>query len=425
MTHHTDAAGLDLRRFLRPGDRIVWSQACGEPTTLVEALIAQAESIGKLSAFAATSFSGILTVAAAERFEISSMGAIGALRTLTAANRLQVVPCHVSQVGPLIERGLIGCDVAFVQVSPPDADGNHSYGVINDFMHAAVAKARVVIAEVNDQVPFTYGDFYLPASRVDCAVHASRTPVELMPAKIGDTDQAIAKTVAGYIEDGTVLQVGIGAVPDAILRLLHDRRDLGVHSGMLGDSIVDLVEAGVVTNSRKPFDRGVSLTTALIGTKRLYDYANRNEHIAVRSSVYTHDPGVLSRIPRLVAINSAVEVDLTGQVNAEQSGKQYVGGTGGQADFARAGARSPGGCSITALPATAKGGEVSRITVALSGPVTTGRSDVDVIVTEFGAAELKGQPVAERARRLIAIAHPDFRAELERAAHDIRKRGFG
>jgi acyl-CoA hydrolase len=185
MTTHTDAASLDLSQYLRAGDRIVWSQACGEPTTLVEALIAQADSIGKLSAFAATSFSGILNTAAAEKFELSSMGAIGALRRLTAAHRLQVVPCHVSQVGPLIQQGLIGCDVAFVQVSPPDAGGKHSYGVINDFMYAAVAKARVVIAEVNEQVPFTYGDVYLPASRIDCAVHVSRTPVELMPAKIG------------------------------------------------------------------------------------------------------------------------------------------------------------------------------------------------------------------------------------------------
>ncbi len=424
MTITTDPAGLDLAQFLRPGDRSVWSQACGEPTTLVEALIAQAEHIGKLSAFAATSFSGILTIDAARKFDLYSMGAIGALRTLTAAHRLSIVPCHVSQVGPLIEQGIIGCDVAFVQVSPADAEGNHSFGLINDFIHMAVAKARVVIAEVNDQVPFTYGDVYLPASKIDCAVRVSRPPAEVKPAKIGPTDQAIAKTVAGYIEDGAVLQVGIGAVPDAILRLLHDRRDLGVHSGMLGDCIVDLVQAGVINNARKPFDQGVSLTTALIGTKRLYDFAHQNREVAVRSSVYTHDPTVLSRIPGLVAINSAVEVDLTGQVNAEQSGLQYVGGTGGQADFARAGARSPGGYSITALPATAKGGEMSRITVNLSGAVTTPRSDVDVIVTEFGAAELKGRSIAERARRLIAIAHPNFRAELERAAHAIELRGY-
>jgi acyl-CoA hydrolase len=424
MTVETDAAGLDLSEFLRPGDRIVWGQACGEPTTLIEALIAQADKVGELSAFAATSFSGLLDVAAAEKFAISSMGAIGALKTLTAAHRLAIVPCHVSQVGAMIEQGLIGCDVAFVQVSPADDHGNHSFGLINDFIHLAIQKARVVIAEVNEQVPFTYGDVVLPAARIDCAVHVSRTPVELMPAQIVETDRAIANIVAGYIEDGAVLQVGIGGVPDAILRLLHDRRDLGVHSGMIGDSLVDLIEAGVVTNALKPIDAGVSVTTSLIGTKRLYDFAHRNPQIAVRSSPYTHDAGVLSRLSKLVTINSAVEVDLTGQVNAEQSGAHYLGGTGGQVDFVRAGSRSRGGHSIIALPATAKGGKVSRITVDLSGPVTTARSDVDVIVTEFGAAELKGQTLAERTRRLIAIAHPDFREQLERAAHTIQQRGF-
>jgi acyl-CoA hydrolase len=424
MTVSTDVDGLDLGAFLRPGDHIVWGQACGEPTTLVEALIAQAASIGPLSAFAATSFSGILSVEAAERLNLSSMGAIGALRTVAAAGRLGIVPCHVSQVGPMIEQGLIGCNVAFVQVSAPEADGNHSFGLINDFVQAAIAKARVVIAEVNERVPFTFGDAVLPASRIDCAVHVARNPVEVSPAQIGETDLAIAKIVAGYIEDGAVLQVGIGAVPDAILRLLQDRRDLGVHSGMIGDGLVDLVEAGVVTNALKPIDPGVSITGALIGTRRLYDFVDRNPKINMRSSSYTHSESVLSRLARLVTINSAVEVDLTGQVNAEQSGAQYLGGTGGQVDYVRAGNRSRGGHSIIALPATAKGGKVSRITAALSGPVTTARSDVDVIVTEFGAAELKGQTLAERARRLVGIAHPDFREELDQVAHNIRRRGF-
>jgi acyl-CoA hydrolase len=420
----TVAGALDLGAHLRAGDHIVWGQACGEPTTLIEALLAQAESIGSLAAFAATSFSGLLTAQAAEKISLSSMGAIGALRTVAAAGKLGIVPCHVSQIAPMIEQGLIGCDVAFVQVSPADASGNHSFGLISDFVQAAVAKARVVIAEVNERVPFTLGDAVLPAARIDCAVHVARTPVEVPPAQIGETDQAIARIAAGYIEDGSVIQVGIGAVPDAILRLLRDRRDLGVHSGMIGDGLVDLVEAGVITNARKPIDAGVSITGALIGTRRLYDFSHRNPKIGMRSSAYTHNATTLSRLERFVTINSAVEVDLTGQVNAEQSGSQYLGGTGGQVDYVRAGSRSPGGRSLIALPATAKGGKVSRITVALSGPVTTARSDVDVVVTEFGAAELKGQTLAQRARRLVAIAHPDFREELERAAHVIGLRGF-
>jgi acyl-CoA hydrolase len=424
MMRVTDAAGLELAAFLRTGDRIVWGQACGEPTTLVEALIAQADGIGRLSAFTATSFSGLLNKEAAEKVGFSSMGAIGALRTLTAAGRLGVIPCHVSQIGPMIENGLIGCDVAFVQVSPPDADGNHSFGLIDDYIQAAVSKARVVVAEVNDQVPFTLCDAMLPSSRIDLAVQVSRMPVEVPAAKTGDTDLAIAKIVADYIEDGSVLQVGIGATPDAILRLSRDRRDLGIHSGMIGDGVIDLVEAGVITNARKAIDAGVSITGALIGTRRLFQFAHRNSKIGLRCHAYTHSEATLSRLDRLVTINSAIEVDLTGQVNAEQTGDQYLGGTGGQVDYVRAGSRSRGGRAVIALPATARGGKISRIVSSLGGPVTTARADVDVIVTEFGAAELKGQTLAERSRRLIAIAHPDFREPLERSAHTIQQRGF-
>jgi len=423
MTIKTDVAGLDLAKFLRRGDRIVMGQACGEPTTLLEALIKQGRDIGELSVFIATSFSGLFTPETADSFALSSMGAIGSLRSMTKAGKLSVIPCHVSQIGPMIEAGIIGCDVAFVQVSPADESGNHSFGLIADHVKAAVGKARVVIAEVNDQVPFTNGEM-LPASKVDVAVHVSRTPVQVPAAKIGETDEAIARHAAKYFEDGSVIQTGVGAVPDAILRLLHDRKDLGVHSGMLGDGLVALVEAGVVTNARKEVDQGVSINGALIGTQRLYDFAHRNSRIRMCSTAYTHDAAVLAKLSKLVTINSALEVDLTGQVNAEQSGSAYMGGTGGQVDFVRAGSRSPGGHSLIALPATAKDGALSRIVVNLSGPITTARSDVDVIVTEFGAAELKGQTLAERTRRLIAVAHPNFREELDRAAHTIRQRGF-
>jgi acyl-CoA hydrolase len=414
---------LDLSRYLKRGDRIVFGQACGEPTALVEALTAQGADIGDLGAFIATSFSGLFTPETAASFRLSSMGAIGALRSMTKAGALDVIPVHVSQVGPLITAGVIRCDVAIIQVSPADADGNHSCGLISDYVRAAVNKARVVIAEINDQVPFTFGET-IPASAIDVSVHVSRTPVEVSPAKIGETDEAIARHCAAYIGDGSVIQTGVGAVPDAILRQLSDRKDLGVHSGMLGDGLVDLIEAGVITNARKEIDRGVTINGALIGTKRLYDFANRNTSIRMTPTSYTHDAGILGQLSRLVTINSALEVDLTGQVNAEQSGPAYLGGTGGQVDFVRAGARSPGGAALMVLAATAKGGSISKIVPALSGPVTTARTEVDVVVTEYGAAELKGQPLAERTRRLIAIAHPDFQEELSRAAHEIQQRGF-
>lgn len=423
MTEIVDGAGLDLARYLRRGDRIVMGQACGEPSTLIETLIAQGRDIGELSAFIATSFSGVFTPDSAGSFALGSMGAIGALRAMTKAHALQVIPCHVGQVGPLIEQGVIGCDVAFVQVSPADADGNHSFGLISDHTRAMVNRARVVIAEVNERVPYTFGEM-LPGAEIDVAVHVSRDPVEVQPARISETDEAIARHCAAYIGDGSVIQTGVGAVPDAILRLLKDRKDLGVHSGMLGDGLVDLVEAGVVTNARKEIDRGVSINGALIGTRRLYDWAHRNPAIRMTATGYTHDAGVMAQLSRLVTINSAMEVDLTGQVNAEQSGPAYLGGTGGQVDFVRAGVRSPGGHSIIALPSTAKGGTISKIVTGLNGPVTTARTEVDVIVTEFGAAELRGVPIAERARRLAAIAHPDFREDLERAAREYAGRGF-
>jgi acyl-CoA hydrolase len=427
VTIHLRPAELDLSHFLQPGDRIVFGQACGEPTTLVEALIAQGAAMGKpdkpLGAFIATSFSGLFTPETASAFRLSSMGAIGALRSMTKANALDVIPVHVSQVGPLISAGVIPCDVAMIQVSPADAEGNHSCGLISDYVRAAVEQARVVIAEVNEAVPFTHGET-IHASEIDVAVAVSRPPVEVSAAKIGETDEAIARHCAEFIGDGSVIQTGVGAVPDAILRLLHDRRDLGVHSGMLGDGLVDLIEAGVVTNARKEIDTGVTINGALIGTSRLYRFAHDNPAIRMTPTSYTHDAAVLGRLSRLVTLNSALEVDLTGQVNAEQSGSAYLGGTGGQLDFVRAGARSPGGASLMVLAATAKGGAISKIVPTLSGPVTTPRSEVDIVVTEFGAAELKGRTLAERARRLVAIAHPDFREELDRQAHEIARRGF-
>ncbi|MBN9563895.1 MAG: acetyl-CoA hydrolase/transferase family protein [Alphaproteobacteria bacterium] len=413
---------LDLREFVRPGDQIIWGEAAGEPLTLTEALVAQRAGLGGVSVFFAAGFSDTLQPAHADHIRMVGIGGIGTMRRLTRAEVVEIVPCHVGQVLRYIESGAVRCDVAFVQVSPPGPDGRYSYGVTGDFIPMAAERARFVIAEVNDQVPYTFGDAMLDPERIDVLVPTSRPVVEV-PSRIGAVERAIAGHAAAFIGDGATLQMGVGAIPDAVLQALRDRRDLGMHTGIVSDVLVDLVESGAMTNTRKPIDQGVSITGALAGTKRLYDFAHRNPAVGIRNSLYTHGDAVLGRIPNLVTVNSAIEVDLTGQVGAEDVAGAYLGGIGGQADYMRVGHRAPAGRAILALPATVKGGG-GRIVSRLSGSVTTSRADADLIVTEFGAAELRAQPIRERARRLIAIAHPDHRERLEREAHALFKRGF-
>ena len=414
---------LDLREFIRPGDQIVWGDAAGEPLTLTETLVAQRARLGGVSAFLAFAFSDTLQPAHADHIRMVGIGGIGSLRKLTRAEVMEIIPCHIGQLHSYLMQGDIGCDVAMVQVSPAGPDGRHSYGVTGDFIAAAVARARTVIAEVNDQVPTTFGDATLAPERIDVLVPTSRPVLTVPSAPGGPVEAAIARHAGQFIGDGATMQMGIGVIPDAVMGSLASRRDLGIHSGIVSDVLVDLVEAGAVTNARKPFDQGVSIVGTLGGTKRLYDFAHKNRTVGLRNSLYTHGDAVLTRLPDLVTINSAIEVDLTGQIGAEHTADAFIGGIGGQADYIRVGHRAPGGHAIVALPATARGG-VSRIQARLSGSVTTARADADVIVTEFGAAELRAQPIRERARRLIAIAHPEHREALEREAATLFRRGF-
>ncbi len=414
---------LELKAYIRPWDRIVVGQACGEPVTLVQALIEQSCEIAELSVFIGSSFSGLFIPESTRNIALCSMGAIGKLRLMAQAGRLRVIPIHMSEIGPAIESGNLGCDVAFVQLSEADARGYHSCGLVSDHVRAAINKARVVIAEINSAIPFTHGET-VHASEIDLAIRVDRPPLEIAVTAISEADRAIARHCSAFIGDGSVLQTGVGTLPDAILGALADRRDLGVHSGMLGDGFAYLAEAGVITNARKEIDTGISVTTALVGTRKLYDHADRNLAIRMSPASYTHDARVLAQLSGLVTINSALEVDLTGQVNSECVGDAYFGAAGGLVDFTRAGSRSPGGHGIIALPSTAMAGSASRIVSRLDGPVTLARTDVDIIVTEFGAAELKGCSLGERARRMAAIAHPDFREELDRSAFALGKKGL-
>ena len=275
-----------------------------------------------------------------------------------------------------------------------------------------------MVAEVNDKAPWTHGERPVRDADLDYVVRSSRAPLELIQPQPGEVELAIARHVAGLIEDGSTLQFGLGSMPEAILAAVGDRRDLGIHSGTIGDGVVELIRSGVITNARKSIDAGVTLTGMMMGTRRLHDFAHRNPGVQFRSTDYVHNANVLGRIDRFVALNSAIEVDLTGQVNAEVAGGHYIGAVGGALDFLRAAGRSKGGLPVVALPSTAGDGakRASRIVARLSGPVSTPRSDAGIIATEYGIADLRGRSLVERRRRMIAIAHPDFREALEREA---------
>jgi acyl-CoA hydrolase len=421
VTKELAADALDLTRLVRRGDTVLWPQGTAEPLTLTEALVRQRQDVGPANVFIGITFSETLQPEHADWLTFTSYAGTGANQRLSRAGALNILPSHYSQLPQLFASGEIKCDVAFLQLSGANDAGAYSFGVGHDYVPGAARRARVVIAEVNDQAPWTFGAQELSDLRIDFVVRTSRPLLQLAPQAIGETERRIAMHCAQYIADGAVLEIGIGAIPDAILSGLANRRELGVHSGAIGDSIVDLIEAGAITNVRKGIDRGVTVTGVLFGTERLYRFAHENPSIRLRPPSYTHDARILAQLDNFIAINSAIEVDLTGQVNAEQLGGHYMGAVGGQGDFVRAAIDSHGGRSIIALPSTAKRGTLTRIVPQLSGGITTtARSDADLIVTEWGVAELRGQTVKERVRRMIAIAHPAFREQLERDAHQSR-----
>lgn len=408
------AEKLDFAALIRPGDTVICGQGTAEPLTLTEALVAQRVRLGgPVRVFVGALYSRTFLPEAADGLKFCGYGGVGAAR-LARAGRLDVLPSSYSRLPELFTSGAVAADVVLLQLG---AGEPLSLGNACDYTLAAARCARLVIAEINDRVPWTYGGEVPDDLRIDIAIRVSRPPVELAPAVAGETERRIAEHVAGLIPDGAVLQLGVGAVLDAILSALKNHRDLGIHSGLIGDGAADLMEAGVITNARKSFDAGVTVTGLLFGTRRLNAFAHRNRALRLAPPSVTHAADMLARIPNFHAVNSAIEVDLSGQVNAEIAGGVYVGAVGGQPEFVRGAWAARGGRSIIALPATAKGGTVSRIVPRLSGPVTSLKSDADLVVTEWGVAELRGQTLSERARRMIAIAAPEFREELTRAVH--------
>lgn len=417
MARHLDLERLDLASIVRRGDTVAWGQATAEPLSLTEALMAQRHAIGAFDVFLGISYSATPRLEFADCVSFSSYCGTGTNRALARAGKLDIVPCHYSQLPEILRKKV---DVVMLQLAPPDADGNYSLGLACEYLAPLLESARVRIAEVNDQVPWTHGERALQDSDLDYVVHSSRPPIELRHPAPTDVEVAVARRAAALVEDGATVQVGLGALPEAILAELGDRRDLGVHTGAMSDAVAELMRRGVVTNARKTIDRGVTVAGVLLGSRRLFDFVHRNPAVQLRASSYTHGGDVLARIDRFVAINSAVEVDLTGQVNSETARGLYVGAVGGAGDFLRGAARSRGGLPIIALPSTAGTGEgaASRIVHRLSGPVSTPRSDPAVVVTEHGVADLRGLSVSQRVRRMIAIAHPEHRAQLEASARE-------
>ena len=402
---------LDLTPYIQPGDGIWWGQAGAEPEPLVNALLDQADSIGPVRAFMGMTWNERFAEGLPDSLTVLSYGGLGQLRRLSRRGSLQVVPCHYSALPRLFARGLLPADVGLVQVSAPDSAGLVSLGIGVEYVADALPYARTLIAEVNQRMPSTAGTIHLKLSALTATVETDRPLREAPAREPDDVDRAIGALVAGLVRNGDTLQVGVGALPSAILIALSGHTDLGIHSGMITDGVLDLVEAGAVTGARKEIDRGLVVTGAALGSSAMYDKLARFP-VEFRPASYTHDPAVLSRLRSLVAVNSAIEVDLLGQVGAELAGGVHVGAVGGQADFSRA-ASLTGARSIIALRSASRAGS-TIVPVLAGGVVTTGRADVDAVVTEHGIALLTGCTVGERARRLIAIAAPRYRESLER-----------
>ncbi|HEY9530670.1 MAG TPA: acetyl-CoA hydrolase/transferase C-terminal domain-containing protein [Burkholderiales bacterium] len=374
---------VDLASLIRPGDGILWGQACAEPQTLVEALVGERAAISGASVFLGSSYSGIVKPEHADHLRLVSYCGTGTNRALAEAGVLDILPAPYSQLGNLLRAKAIRADVVLLQVSPPNAQGEYSLGLGVEYLAPALEQARIVVAEVNDQVPWTRTEPLLRKEDFALLVETSRPPVYL-PYRLGELERAVARHAASFIPTGAVLECGIGNLPNAVLSELRGHNGLRFHSGLIPDGAtgLKLVKANC---------------GALMGTKPLFDWARDNPALKLRSSEYTHGASTLAKLERFVAINSAVEVDLTGQVNGEVAGGSYVGAVGGALDFIRAANQSPGGVSLVCLPSR-------RIVERLEGPVATPRSEAGVVVTEKGAADLRGCTLRERERRLSLIS---------------------
>jgi acyl-CoA hydrolase len=409
-----DIGSVDFATIVRPGDRVLVGQGAAEPLTLTRQLVAQKDRIGPFEIFLGPLYSDTFAAERTTGIRFSSYGAIGRAASLSRSGRLDIVRQPYGALAEAFGSSALKADAVLIQLAAPLPGRPASFGLANDYLVAAARQARMVVAEINPEVPWTHGAEVPADFPLHLCVHAAYPPLDIASSPLSETERRIAEHVAGLVPEGAVLQFGVGAVPDAILAGLTRHRDLGIHSGLMTERGLDLIECGAVTNAFKTFDRGVSVANILFGTPRLRAHVHDNPAIRVAPPGYTHGLPVLRRIEKFTAINSAVEVDLTGRINSETADGGYIGGLGGLPDFIAGANAAEDGRAIIALPATVRSGQ-SRI-VADVATVSVEADAADAIVTEWGVAELRGCDLEERARRMIAIAAPQFREELARSS---------
>lgn len=400
---------------VQSGDRIVFSHACGEGQYLTDELVNQAERLENVEIvhMVAMGTAPYCQPGMEKHFRHNALFVGGSTRKAVEEGRADYTPCFFHEIPRLFTDGCLPVDVAFIQVSLPDERGYCSFGISVDYTQPAAQAAKLVIAQVNKNMPYTYGNG-IHLKDIDFIVEKDEPLIELPPPKIGETERKIGEYVASLIHDGDTLQLGIGAIPDAVLSFLGEKKNLGIHSEMFSDGVVDLARKGVITNTKKTINPGKFVSCFLMGTRKLYDFVDHNEDVLIEAVDYTNDPFVVAKIDNIISINSAIQVDLMGQTNSEMIGNRQFSGVGGQVDFVRGASRAKGGKAIIAMPATAARGKISKIVPLLDegSAVTTSRNDIDYVVTEFGIASLKGKTLRQRAKALIEIADPRFKPSL-------------
>jgi 4-hydroxybutyrate CoA-transferase len=406
-----------LERTISAGDRIILNANCGEPQTLAAALTELSPDLRDVEVvqLLALSKADYVREDLQGHLRLNAMFVGPGVRKAVNAGDADYTPVFLSEIPSLFAKGKLPLDVAAVQVSPPDEHGFCSYGVSVDIIKPACESAKMVVAEVNQQMPRCLGDSFIHVNKLTYVVETDRPVLELPRPTFTDVHRRIGMHIAEMIDDNATLQLGIGAIPDAVLSFLKEKRHIGIHTEMFSDGVMDLFEAGVITNEKKSLHPGKIVTSFIMGSRELYDFVDNNPVVEMHPSQYTNDPFIIAKNDNMVSINSAISCDLTGQINSDSMGTTFYSGIGGQVDFVRGAARSKNGKAFLAFPATAKGGEVSRIVPTLSpgAGVVTSRGDVQYVVTEYGVALLHGKTIRERVRALINIAHPKFRDELE------------